>query len=114
LIAVLVILVECPHCGGDFDEGDGKGSLQRHMAAVKAIETRERDSSIDDDSDVDTTKINEKIIKKIHELTKNKTDRDFCEKILDKELRFSSEEGDWFKDQFKHLLAKTFPYEGSK
>jgi hypothetical protein len=118
LIAVLVILVECPHCGGDFDEGDGKGSLQRHMAAVKAIETREKGPSSDDNESTSTvmsdSEINEKIIKKIEKLTKDKNQRIFCKRILRQELLYRKDKQHNFRGQLKTWIQDLFPYEATK
>ena len=111
-----MILVECSHCGGDFEEGDGKGSLNRHMAAVKAIETREKGSPSDDNEStvMSDTEISGKIIKKIEELTKDKNERIFCKRILRQELLYRNESEHDFKGQLKKWIQDLFPYEASK
>ena len=109
---VLGILVKCSHCGGDFEEGDGKGSLKTHMAAVKAIETREKGSPSDDNEStvMSDTEISGKIIKKIEELTKDKNVRIFCRKILKDELLYRRDTTYNFKGQLKKWIQDLFPY----
>ena len=113
-----MILVKCSHCGGDFEEGDGKGSLKTHMAAVKAIETREKGSPSDDNESTSTvtsdTEINEKIIEKIEKLTKDKNERIFCKRILRQELLYRNESEHDFKGQLKKWIQDLFPYEAPK
>ena len=113
-----MILVECSHCGGDFEEGDGKGSLKTHMAAVKAIETREKGG---EPIPVDIVGgkmikradpiINERIIKKIEELTKDKNERIICRKILVEENLYRKDEGHDFKVPLRRWIQDLFPYE---
>ena len=108
-----MILVECSHCGGDFEEGDGKGSLNRHMAAVKAIETREKGSPSDDNEStvMSDSEINEKIIEKIEKLTKDKNQRIFCKRILRQELLYRKDKQHNFRGQLKTWIQDLFPYE---
>ena len=108
-----MILVKCSHCGGDFEEGDGKGSLKTHMAAVKAIETREKGSPSDDNEStvMSDSEINEKIIEKIEKLTKDKNERIFCRKILVEENLYRTDEGHDFKVPLRRWVQDLFPYE---
>ena len=111
-----MILVECSHCGGDFEEGDGKGSLKTHMAAVKAIETREKGSPSDGNEStvMSDSEINEKIIEKIEKLTKDKNQRIFCKRILRQELLYRKDEQHNFRGQLKTWIQDLFPYEATK
>ena len=83
------------------------------MAAVKAIETREKGSPSDDNESTATsdTEINEKIIKKIAELTKDKNVRIFCKRILKDELLYRRNTAYNFKGQLKKWIQDLFPYE---
>ena len=57
--------------------------------------------------------INDEILKKIDELTKDKNERIFCRKILNEELEFKDVSDHNFKAQFKRWLQDYFPL-GSK
>lgn len=53
--------------------------------------------------------INDEILKKIDELTKDKNERIFCRKILNEELEFKDKSEHDFKGQFKRWLQEYFP-----
>ena len=86
------------------------------MAAVKAIETREKGSPSDDNEStvMSDTEISGKIIKKIEELTKDKNERIFCKRILRQELLYRKDKQHNFKGQLKTWIQDLFPHEATK
>ena len=55
--------------------------------------------------------LNEKIIKKLEELTENANELQICKKILQVENFHSNDEQFDFKPQYKKFLVDYFPYD---
>jgi hypothetical protein len=60
------------------------------------------------------SEINKKIIKKIESLTKNKSEISVCLEMIQFEIRNPSESENEFKERYKSILNKFFPYEDKK